>query len=98
MEATLAGGSVSRAESGRRFHFWMAALFLLIAFGGFTPTYWAPVAEGKFHSPPIVHINGFMLFSWVLLYFIQTELVAAGRKPTHSAWGLAGISMFSVMV
>jgi len=76
----------------------MAALFLLIAFGGFTPTSWAPVAEGRFHSPPIVHIHGFLLFSWVLFYFIQTALVAAGRTPTHRAWGLAGISLFSVMV
>ncbi len=97
MEATLATGAVPR--TGRRhFHLWMAAVFLLIAFGGFTPTYWAPVAAGRFHAPPIVHIHGMLLFSWTLLYFLQTALVASGRTPAHRAWGLGGISLFSLLV
>jgi hypothetical protein len=28
---------------------------LLIAFGGFVPTYWAKVATGTFHAEPIIH-------------------------------------------
>ena len=97
MEATLATGSVPRVAT-RRFYLWMAGVFILVAFGGFTPTYWAPVAAGTFHAPPIVHIHGMLLFSWTLFYFLQTALVASGRTPAHRAWGLLGISLFSVVI
>jgi len=97
MEATLTSDTALRTSS-RRFHLWMAAVFLLIAFGGFLPTYWAPVARGAFHQPPLTHIHGMLLFSWTLFYFLQTAWVAAGRTPTHRAWGLGGISLFSLLL
>jgi hypothetical protein len=97
VEATLINGSTVRSDA-RRFHLWMAGLFVLIAFGGFMPTYWVKVAGGTFHAPPIVHVHGFLLFSWTLFYFVQTAWVASGRTSTHRAWGLAGISLFSVLV
>jgi hypothetical protein len=97
MEATLGSASYARSQT-HRFHLWMAVVFVLIAFGGFTPTYWAPVATGRFHAPPIVHIHGVLLFSWTLFYLLQTVFVASGRIPRHRAWGLFGISLFSVMV
>lgn len=97
LEATLTNGSAVRSDA-RRFHLWMAGIFVLIAFGGFTPTYWAKVASGTLHVPPIVHVHGFLLFSWTLFYLLQTSLVASGRAPAHRAWGLAGISLFSVLV
>jgi hypothetical protein len=97
MEATLADGSALRSDT-RRFHFWMAVVFLSVAFGGFIPTYWARVAGGTFHEPPIVHIHGALLFTWTVFYFIQTAWIASGRTRVHRAWGLAGISLFSVLV
>lgn len=97
MEATLASGVEVRSES-RRFHLWLAGVFVLIAFIGFTPTYWARLANGTFHLPPILHIHGILMFSWTLYYLIQTAWIAAGRTVTHRAWGLAGISLFSVLV
>ena len=97
MEATLTNGTAVRSDA-RRFHLWMAGIFVLIAFGGFTPTYWARLAGGTFHAPPILHVHGFLLFSWTLFYFVQTALVASGRTPSHRAWGLAGIALFSVLV
>jgi hypothetical protein len=97
MEATIASGVVARSDS-RRFHLWMGGVFLLIAFGRFIPTYWAKVAAGTFHQPPIVHIHGMLLFTWTVFYFLQTAWVAAGRTPVHRAWGLAGIALFSVVV
>jgi len=76
----------------------MAGAFLLIAFGGFTPTYWAKVAAGTFHAEPIIHIHGILLFTWTCFFFVQTALVASGRILDHRAWGLAGISLFSIMM
>jgi hypothetical protein len=82
---------------GRYFYVWMAAAFLLVAFGGFVPTYWAPVVAGRFHAPPIIHIHGILMFTWVCFYFMQTALVASGRTLDHRSWGLAGIALFSVV-
>jgi len=84
--------------NNRRFHVAMAGVFVLVAFGGFYPTYWAKVAGGTFQAPPIVHIHGMLLFAWVLFYFTQTAWVASAKVATHRAWGLVGISLFSVLV
>ena len=97
MEATLNSGTAVRSDA-RRFHLWMAGIFVLIAFGGFMPTYWLRIADGSLHGPPIMHIHGILLFSWTLFYFMQTALVASGRTQSHRAWGLAGISLFSVLL
>ncbi|TLY81877.1 MAG: hypothetical protein E6K42_06565, partial [Gammaproteobacteria bacterium] len=97
LRSTVAGNSGLRS-SERHFYLWMAGVFVLMAFGGFTPTYWAPVASGTFHGPPVLHIHGALLFSWTLFYFMQTAWIASGHTPTHRAWGLAGIALFSVMM
>jgi hypothetical protein len=96
MEA-IASASGVRAES-RNFYVWMAGAFLLVAFGGFVPTYWAKVATGTFHAEAIIHIHGALLFTWTCFYFLQTALVASGRTLKHRAWGLAGISLFTAMM
>ncbi|MBS0366842.1 MAG: hypothetical protein JSR67_13580 [Proteobacteria bacterium] len=97
MEAMPAVGVDLRTGS-RRFHLLMAGTFMLIAFAGFTPTYWARLASGTFHAPPIVHIHGMLMFFWTAFYFIQAGWVAAGRIATHRAWGLAGISLFTALI
>ena len=86
-------------ETGSRyFYVWMAVGFLVVAFGGFTPTYWAKIAAGNFHGPAIIHVHGFFLFAWVCFYLAQTLLVATGRTTDHRNWGLAGISLFTLVV
>lgn len=88
----------TRRPDDRTFYVWMAGAFMLIAFGGFLPTYWMPVVGGTFHRPPIIHIHGLMFFTWTCFFFAQTALVAAGRTPDHRSWGLVGIALFSVMI
>lgn len=51
-----------RAE-GRYFYVWMAAGFVLVAFGGFSLTYWVPMVVGTFHAAPIIHIHGMLMFT-----------------------------------
>src|SRR5258708_17324419 len=97
MNSTVASAEGLRPD-GRYFYVWMAGAFVFVAFGGFIPTFWAKVAAGTFHAPPVVYIHGTLLFSWTCFYFIQTALVAARRTMDHRAWGLAGIALFSVMM
>jgi hypothetical protein len=96
MNATVALQSGVKSE-GRYFYLWMAGAFVLVAFGGFSPTYWSPMAAGTFHAPPIIHIHGTLMFTWTCFFFVQTALVAARRTVDHRSWGLAGIALFSVL-
>ena len=95
--ATVIGARSAPGMDTARFHFRMAVVFVIVAFGGFMPTYWAPLASGTFSKPPIVHLHGALLFSWTLLYLTQTALIASGRTARHQALGLFGIALFSVM-
>ncbi|HEY2660095.1 MAG TPA: hypothetical protein VGI79_10260 [Caulobacteraceae bacterium] len=79
------------------FYVWMSAAFILIAFGGFVPTYWAKLASGTFTGHPITQIHGALFFSWTLFYFFQTWLVASGRTLDHRTWGVAGVSLATAM-
>jgi hypothetical protein len=97
MNATVAATADVRSE-GRYFYLWVAGAFVFVAFGGFIPTFWAKVASGTFHAPPVVYIHGTFLFTWTCFYFVQTALMAARRTMDHRAWGLAGIALFSVMM
>jgi len=91
----VTAGTARTARS--TFYVWMAGVFILIAFGGFIPTYWARLATGTFDAPPITHVHGTLFFSWTLFYFLQTWLVASGRTPDHRTWGVAGVSLFTAM-
>lgn len=81
----------------RWFYVGMAGLFVLVAFVGFTPTYWSKLAGGSFKGAPITHIHGALFFAWTLFFFVQTALVASGRPLRHRDWGLAGISLATAM-
>jgi len=81
----------ARAKTGY-FYVWMAGACVLIAFGGFAPTYWLQLAPGTFVGPPLLHIHGVLFSAWTLLLLSQTLLAANGRLDHHRAWGLAGIA------
>jgi len=91
--AILAGAK----GDGRRFYVAMAGVFVLIAFGGFIPTYWAKMATGTFTGAPILHLHGAIFFTWTMFFLVQTSLVAAGRTLDHRSWGLAGVSLATAM-
>jgi hypothetical protein len=88
---------IAAATSPRYFYFYMALSCAAVAFLGFAPTYWLPMASGTFKANPIVHIHGMVFFSWVLFFSFQTWLAASGRIARHRAIGMAGISLATAM-
>jgi hypothetical protein len=88
----------AKADASRKFYVWMAATCLAIAVLGFMPTYFLPLAQGKFHQPPLIHIHGMIFFSWVVFFTAQTWLVSSGRVLKHRDWGLLGIALAMAMV
>ena len=79
------------------FYFYMALSCAAVAFLGFAPTYWVPMARGAFKAGPIVHIHGLVFFAWTLFFVFQTWLAATGRIARHRATGMIGVSFATAM-
>jgi len=81
----------------RYFYFYMALACTAVAFLGFAPTYWVPLASGSFSSSPVVHFHGMLFFAWTLYFAFQTWLAASGRTGWHRSLGLIGVSLATAM-
>ena len=76
----------------------MAWVCAVIAFAGFTPSYWAPLATGQFAGAAILHLHGLLFSAWMVYFILQTLWVATGRVARHRALGLLGISLATAML
>jgi hypothetical protein len=85
------------AAPARYFYFHMALACMAVAFLGFAPTYWLPLAEGSFVSTPVVHFHGLLFFTWTLYFAFQTWLAASGRTARHRSLGVIGVSLATAM-
>jgi hypothetical protein len=97
MTAVAAGRAEARAKAPS-FYVWMAWAFVATAFLGFLPTYFAPLAAGKFQANPVIHIHGVVFFVWTFFFLAQTMLVPAGQTARHRSLGLAGVSLATALV
>jgi hypothetical protein len=85
------------SSPGRYFYFYMALSCMAVAFLGFAPTYWLPLASGSFSSTPVVHFHGLLFFTWTLYFAFQTWLAASGRTARHRTMGMIGVSLATAM-
>jgi hypothetical protein len=81
------------AASERWFYVRMAYACAAVAVLGFTPTYWAPLATGRFPGPALLHFHGWLSTAWMVLFILQARAAATYRFDRHRALGLAGISV-----
>lgn len=88
---------VPRAAKRSLYFVWVSIAICLIAVVGFTPTYWLQVPAGTFIGRPIVHLHAVMFTLWLLLLLSQAILAARGKIKNHRAWGMAGISLATMM-
>jgi hypothetical protein len=85
------------APAAPYFYFYMALSCTAVAFLGFAPTFWLPMATHTFKANPIIYVHGIVFFSWTLFFCFQTWLAASGRVLRHRAVGLIGISFATAM-
>jgi hypothetical protein len=86
-------------RSGSKFfYFQMALVCMAVAFLGFLPSYWTPMATGILHKAPISHIHGIVFFCWSLYFVFQSWLGATGQIARHRAVGLIGVSLATAML
>jgi hypothetical protein len=81
----------------RYFYFYMALACIAVAFLGFAPTYWLPMASGKVPPMPVVHFHGLLFFAWTLYFAFQSWLAASGQIARHRMIGMIGVSLATAM-
>src|SRR3979490_2051060 len=55
--------AIAQSQTGY-FYFYMALACTAVAFLGFAPTYWLPLAKRSFSASPVVHFHGLLFFAW----------------------------------
>lgn len=85
------------STSADRFYVYMAASCALVAFLGFAPTYWLPLAAGTLQTHSVIHIHGMVFFAWTLFVVWQVWLASSGRIARHRSVGMVGISLATAM-
>jgi hypothetical protein len=104
--ASQPGVSAHVRARDRTFYTGMAAAILLIVLAGFAPTYFARLltAEGPTATvsglpfTPLLHLHGVLFTAWVVLFLVQTALVAGGRVRLHRRLGIGGALLAVLMV
>ena len=88
----------------RIFYSGMAIAMAATVFAGFAPTYYlrgytaTATFSGLTSIPPLLHVHGVLFTAWVLLFLVQTVLVAGRKVATHRALGVGGVVLGIAMV
>jgi hypothetical protein len=88
--------AIAQSQS-RYFYFYMALACMAVAFTGFAPTYWLPLANRSFSASPVVHFHGLLFFAWSLYFAFQSWLAASGKVAWHRSIGMIGVSLATAM-
>lgn len=87
----MAGRSAaSAAHSQRRFYAlasWTAAAIVVL---GFAKTYYLKAFFDTPSLTPLFHIHGLVMSLWIVLFIVQTQLVARHKVALHKQLGLFG--------
>jgi hypothetical protein len=105
---SITAGAVTRrlpAANDRRFYSTISIAMALTVFVGFATTYYWPFVAGGRRATlsggpwtPVVHAHAAFFTAWVLLFVVQTALVARRRVAMHRRLGIAGAFLAAGMV
>ena len=95
---------VSPAARDRKFYTGMGLVMLFTALVGFSRTYFLGLISG--HTTTItgrvpnttVHLHAFLFMSWLVLFIVQTSLIATHRVKVHRKLGYFGIALAAAMI
>lgn len=88
----------------RIFYTSMAVVMGLTVFAGFARTYYlraffdTPTFSGATELTPLMHLHGLVFTGWILLFIVQTGLIAAGRIRIHRRLGYASLVLATAMI
>jgi len=87
----------------RIFYSGMAVAMAATVFVGFAPTFYlrfyfhAPTPSGATSLTRLAQLHGALFSSWVVLFIVQTSLVAKHNVAMHRRLGIAGVLLAAVM-
>jgi hypothetical protein len=95
---------VSPAARDRRFYTGTAIVMLFTALVGFSRTYFLGLISG--HPTTItgrvpnttVHLHALLFTSWLVLFIVQTSLIATHRVKLHRKLGYFGVALAVAMI
>lgn len=94
--------SIRKLSDERLFFTALAATMFMAVVIGFGRTYYlrAFIPPPEFIKPatPLVHLHGLLFSAWIVLFMVQTSLVAAGRRDLHMKLGLTGLPVVLSMI
>jgi hypothetical protein len=82
---------------GRWFFAGMAILMLATSIAGFAPAILNPVGR-RAPLSPLAAVHGLVFFAWLLLFFVQSLLIATGRVSVHRRLGFASAFVLALMI
>lgn len=89
----------------RVFYSSLAVIMAITVLVGFGPTYYlrsyfgAPTTvSGSTSLSPLTHVHGALFTAWVLLFVLQTALIAQRHVAIHRRVGIAGVVLAVAMV
>jgi hypothetical protein len=97
MQMAVETGAI-RKTGRNRFYLYAWVCATLIVFVGFAQTYFL---KSLFEVPPLyplLHVHGFVMTSWFLLFGAQTWLVGAHRTDVHRKLGVFGVLLASTIL
>lgn len=95
---------ISPAARDRKFYTGVAIVMLFTALVGFSRTYFLGLISG--HATTItgrvpnatVHLHALLFMSWLVLFIVQTSLVATHRVKVHRKLGYFGVALAAAMI
>jgi hypothetical protein len=89
---------VVQTERDHRFYLTMAVATIVVIGTGFAPTYYLRRAFDGAPLAPIVQWHALVMTLWLLLFLLQTSLIATGRAQAHRRIGAAGVILAVAIV
>jgi hypothetical protein len=96
--ATLVAPAVRKKRADDIFFTTVSILMALIVFIGFAPSYFLRGAIFAQLPSLLVHLHGAVFTTWIILFVVQSSLVAAGNVRLHRKLGVFGAVLAVLMV
>lgn len=84
--------------NGDRFYVWMAGICLVVPLLAFAPTYYLQLPAGTVVGTRGLHLHALIFTVWPMFFALQTWFAVTGRVRSHRAWGIAGVSLGTVLI
>jgi hypothetical protein len=95
----VVGSEPLRTGTRRYFFVAMAALVILTVFAGFAPSFYLRSSFRPDHELSLLlHIHGLVFSTWVIMFLVQTLLIAKGSRILHQRFGWFTVGVATVML